>query len=214
MTNTITIDIDDNSVRTGDALLRLDALIEGYEEVLQQARRQLEHFEINDDDWNRLAHKLERVMDYGLLASRLTTRIADTADTIESAQHGQGDPEANHLMTRLLDTLTNRVTERINNSLLSHAVRSAVAAATQDLRDNLETLALQAVEERCSADLRQAQQRAHEQTFHLRQVLVSCMGEELEAMSRRAAADLLQQQQQQHQQHEQQPQPITATSDH
>lgn len=207
MTHTLTIDSNTNSVRTGDALLRLDALIEGYDEVLQQARRQLEHFEINDDDWNRLANKLERVMDYGLLASRLTTRLADTA---ESAQHGQDDPEANHLMTRLLDTLTNRVTERISNSLLSHAVRSAVAAATQDLRDNLETLALQAVEERCSADLRQLQQRAREQTFHLRQVLVSCMGEELEAMSRRAAADLLQQ----HQQQEQQPQPITATSDH
>ena len=200
MTNTITIDSNTNSVRTGDALLRLDALIEGYDEVLQQARRQLEHFEINDDDWNRLAHKLERSLDYGLLASRLTTRIADTLD----AAHGQGDPEANHLMTRLLDTLTNQVTERINNSLLSHAVRSAVAAATQDLRDNLETLALQAVEERCSADLGQAQQRAHEQTFHLKQVLLSCMGEELEAMSRRAAADLLQEQQQQN----------SATSEH
>lgn len=185
-----TIDVQGNTVNAGDILLRLDALADGYHEVLQTARAQLEAFEITEGDWARLAEKLTRNIDYPAIA-RAFQRQLDAA-CIASLYPM---PESHLLPTlsdddrqfvQMLNRIADRVLRKVEDDRIKDLVRQEISAQITPLQGELSAMA-EAAAERTFANLEhEVISRCREQEHHFQRFLQAALGHDLHAVIRTA----------------------------
>lgn len=178
------ISADEQTVQVDNIILKLDELARGYEEVLAMAKRQLENFEIKEDDWNRLYINVARRVDDWEIAYQLGNRIAQGLEMIAD------DPNANDPDARMANMITERILERIEirmrGYMITDAIRSDMDQRFEELksyyRDRIDDRVETAVRNQFSSEV----QNARHQTEALKIMLRSIFGPQLQDLARDA----------------------------
>jgi len=71
------------TIEAGGNLLEHDALLQGYRELLEQAKKQLENFEFSDSDWARLTSNTARRLNTYDVAASLGHRLRDSLGQLD-----------------------------------------------------------------------------------------------------------------------------------
>jgi len=108
-----TIDISGN-------LFRLDALIDGYTSILQQATEQLRNLDVTEEQLNRISIKAAENLNY----YRLSVAVANDLHR---------NPDAERAIERLADIIG----RRIDNNYIKDLIRSELKSVVQDQFDLL-----------------------------------------------------------------------------
>lgn len=182
---TATLQITDNTVVANDILMRLDALAKGYEEVLELARKQLESFEISENDWNRLTDKLHQRISFYDLAGKFNIRLGSALRDVED---GAPNPDSEGVV-RLLDMLTFRVESRLK-TLIAETVAETVSEQTRDLRQRIIQDGKLAADELIEHARRQALIETEHQKTALRSLLHHSLGDEFKRLALDAAREV------------------------
>jgi cell division septum initiation protein DivIVA len=182
---TATLEITGNTVSANDVLMRLDALAKGYEEVLEQARKQLETFEISNEDWNRLADKLNQHIDFYDMAGKVNLRLGAALRDVESGVHNPDSEGA----VRMLDMLTTRIEGRLR-AVIAETVADVVREQTRDLRQRVIQDGKFAADELIERARRDALIETEHQKTALRSLLHHSLGDEFKRLALDAAREV------------------------
>ncbi len=182
---TATLEITGNTVSANEVLMRLDALAKGYEEVLETAKKQLETFEISNDDWNRLADKLNQRIDFYDLAGKFNLRLASALRDVED---DVPNPDSEGVV-RLLDLLTFRIEGRLK-PMITEIVDDLVREQTRDLRQRIIQDGKLAADELIEYARRQALMETEHQKTALRSLLHHSLGDEFKRLALDAAREV------------------------
>lgn len=128
------------TIEAAGNLLEHDALLQGYRELLEMAKSQLEAFEISPDDWRRLENKAVHGMDYHQLSVRLADRLElalRDEDRGTSFEEGSAEWIQHKTMLKLLDRLAEPVLKKVREEVIRQEIRAAVQEATKELRADL-----------------------------------------------------------------------------
>lgn len=184
-----TAPVTTETVTVNDVILRLDALAEGYEDVLKLAKQQLENFEISDSDWNRLVMKLEGHLSYHKLSVSLAAVIYGGVLAIEAQEDGTWDGSNAHEMNlagavteRLYDLLSNRII----NGFLRDEIKSQVEAAVKDVRISIAESAEHAADIKFQTLQRDALNSAYQKEHLIKDLLQSVFRGELHKIAHEA----------------------------
>ena len=182
---TTTLEITGNTVTANEVLMRLDALAKGYEEVLEAAKKQLETFEISDDDWNRLADRVNRNINYYDFAGQFIVRLSSA---LMPSQAGTCNPDTEGAI-RVLDDLTHRVEGRLK-PVITEIVADAVREQTRDLRERIIQDGRYAADELIESARRDALRESEAQATALRSIMQRALGSELKTLALEAAREV------------------------
>lgn len=194
MTNTV--QITDNTVTAGDILLRLDTLAQGYEEILEQAKQQLERFEPSAEQWARLASKIQDGFCYRSLVSELVERMIVTIRCIEAAAasgtNESLDDDDRHL-DAMLTFIAKRAAERLISTDLEFAIRTEVQDKVRsmqaDIQERIETSVLSHIERLERQEFAQARNT----NYHFKSMVDEIFGAEFKRLAQTAAAEAIKQ---------------------
>lgn len=180
-----TTSIPMDAVQIGDTIASLQGLVTAYGHVLEQAKAQLEQLELTPDQLRTMQLWLKDNANYSRIADQLADNIlyvTDSNDSIESLRY-----------RRLIETITERVTQRIADATLNRfrdEIHSLVTQERIDAQERFERLTreqMESDERRLMNDLR-IENRNLKQT--LRQVLNLAFDDsELYALASQAMAE-------------------------
>lgn len=189
---TAAVTITDNTVRADDVVLKLDALVQGYEEVLSIAKQQLEEFSISDDDWARIYGQLSRRIDYYDLSRNITESLMRGLDYMRQDPNGeQFTFDFDYRFARtLMGQLKLELERAIRSHLISDAIKLELDAIRTELRQELRELAASAAKDAVEHISRDQVRTADRQRDLIRELLNSCFGPELRTMVREAATQV------------------------
>ncbi|MGA1640942.1 MAG: hypothetical protein ACO4AL_11390 [Steroidobacteraceae bacterium] len=182
---TATLEITGNTVTANEVLMRLDALVKGYEEVLETAKKQLETFEISSDDWNRLADRVNRNINYYDLSGKLMVRLTRALIDIQSGTHNPDNEGA----VRMLDLLTHRIEARLK-PMITEIVADVVREQTRDLRQRIIQDGRYAADELIERARQSALHESEAQATALRSIMQRALGSELKTLALEAAREV------------------------
>jgi hypothetical protein len=120
------ITVNGNTVDTGAALLKLDALVSAYSAILEQATQQLETLELSDQQLNRVSDRMARHIDYYNLANSLTNTFRN-----ESA------PETESFTNQLVYRITSNIDEHHLKPIVDRLVSKQLAELQQSVFQSL-----------------------------------------------------------------------------
>lgn len=181
-----TAPVTTETVTVNDIILRLDALAEGYEEVLKIAKQQLENFEISDSDWNRLAMKVEANLSYHRLSINLAASIHDGLRAIEARETGTWDGSNAHEMNTagvVIERLEAVLRKRIVDEYLQAEIKRQVEAAVKDIRINIAESAENAADIKFQTIQRDALNSAYQKEHLIKDLLQSIFRSELQKIA-------------------------------
>jgi len=124
------------TIEAAGNLLEHDALLQGYRELLEMAKAQLEAFELGEDDWRRLENRIVNHIDYYQLGIRLGRQIAYAAQTSpeDIAREDEDTRNSYAFLRRLIDDVTDAVTKRIQERVIRDEVRAAISDLKEEIR--------------------------------------------------------------------------------
>lgn len=181
-----TATVTKETVTVNDMILRLDALAEGYEEVLKLAKRQLENFVISDSDWNRLALKVGANLSYHRLSINLAASIHDGLRAIEAKETGTWDGTNAHEMNTagaVIERLEFTLRKRIIDECLQAEIKRQVEAAVKDIRINVTEAAENAADMKFQNLQREALDSAYQKEHLIKDLLQSIFRSELQRIA-------------------------------
>jgi hypothetical protein len=108
-------------VDVGGNLYRLEALIDSYAEILEQAKRQLEQFELSDVDAARIGKLAMDRFNYGSLASEIIWTLRDETEATSAC----------------LQAITRQVQANIDADHIRHMIRLELGILVNDRFDLL-----------------------------------------------------------------------------
>lgn len=177
-----TATVTKETVTVNDMILRLDALAEGYEEVLKQAKQQLMNFEIKDSDWTRLARKLEATLSYRTLSANLATALHDGLRAIEAREASTWDGSNAHelnIATAVIERLEVVLRKRVIDECLQAEIKRHVEEAFKDAKINVVELAESAADMKFQNLQREALDSAYQKEHLIKDLLHSVFHKEL-----------------------------------
>ena len=121
------ITINDQTVSAAGNLFQLDALVQGYGEILEQAKRQLEAFEPTDEQFSKIARSISQTIDYNQLGYVVASSIVD-----EDAH-----PGTRGYTDRLVYRIEERIDERRIRGLIREELDSVVNSRFEALKDSV-----------------------------------------------------------------------------
>lgn len=123
-------------IEAGDNLLEYDALLQGYRELLEQAKKQLEDFEITDSDWARLAGSLARRVDTYRVAAELGYRLRESLNQQETPLNELSGEERDDRM--MLKELVRQLSQTVLLELQERVIRDQVRLEFIEMRKDFE----------------------------------------------------------------------------
>lgn len=181
-------EVQSNTVTVNDIVLRLDALAQGYEEVLQAAKTQLESFEITESDWNKLSNRLVNKIDYCAAARELAYRIRKACeDTSYPANNFTESPNYNYDSKQFLDileTVATRVIQKIEKDQFCSLIEAAVEERTKELKAEVKQYAEQAARHMFASLEVDEINLARRQRTAMREMLIGAFGQDIKAAVR------------------------------
>jgi 23S rRNA G2445 N2-methylase RlmL len=194
MTNTV--QITDNNVTAGDILLRLDTLAQGYEEILEQAKQQLERFEPSAEQWARLASKIQDGFRYRSLVNELVDRMLTTINRVEAAAASgtnENLDDDDRQLNELFTFIAKRAAERLISTDLEIAIKTEVQDKVRslqaDIQARVEVTVLNHIKRLESEEVRQASNT----NYHFRSMVDEIFGAEFKRLAKQAAAEAIRQ---------------------
>jgi hypothetical protein len=194
MTNTV--QITDNNVTAGDILLRLDTLAQGYEEILEQAKQQLERFEPSAEQWARLASRIQDGFRYCSLVNEIVDRMITTISRLETAaasgtSEGLDDDDQN--IDRLLICISKHAAERLISTDLSAAIKAEVQDKVRLMQADIQAGIAASVLEHIQRLERQEFAQARNTNHHFKCMVDEIFGAEFKRLAKQAAAEAIKQ---------------------
>lgn len=181
-----TAPVTTETVTVNDMILRLDALAEGYEEVLKLAKQQLENFEISDSDLNRLAMKLEGHLSYHTLSVGLANALHDGLRVIEAKDAGTWDGSFVHelnIASLVIERLDVVLSKRIINDSLRAEIKRQVEDAVKDVRISIAESAEHAADSKFQTLQLHALNSAYQKEHLIKDLLQSIFHGELQRIA-------------------------------
>lgn len=189
---TTDLQINGNTVEAGDTLLRLDALAQGYEEVLEQARTQLERFEFSPQDWDRLCNRLQENVRYTRIADEIYNLFIYGCRAIENGCEWNSQMEA---ADYLINAIASKVARRLIETDFQQLIKEEVSKATVGFGADIDDRVKHAVDIHVSRMEKNTIADASAQRYHLKEMVNKVFGDDFKQMAKQAAADLQSQQQ-------------------
>jgi hypothetical protein len=121
------ITINDQTVSAAGNLFQLDALVQGYGEILEQAKRQLEAFEPTDEQFSKIARSVSQTIDYNQLGYVVASSIVDE----------DRYPDIHVYTDRLVRRIEGRIDERKIRGLIREELDSVVNSRFEALKNDV-----------------------------------------------------------------------------
>lgn len=175
----VTAPVTSETVTVNDMILRLDALAEGYEEVLGLAKQQLENYEVSESDWSRIASKVEGQLSYRKLSVGLATLLSDGLVAIQRKEEGTWDGCNHHellIAELIIERLEVVLHKRIIDKALKEEIQRQTREAAKEERLNIIAQAEAAAEIKFRALQREAIESASQKEYLLSDLLHSVFG--------------------------------------
>jgi hypothetical protein len=180
------------TIEAAGNLLEHDALLQGYRELLEMAKAQLEAFELGEDDWRRLENRMVNRLDYYQLGLRLGSQISRAAQISpeDLAREDEDTRNSYQLMELLVDRLSDTVTKRIQERVIRDEVRAAVSDLKEEIRQDcvirIENSIERMVNERYSTEF----YNARSETDALENLIQRTFGDQFRRLAKEAAAEV------------------------
>lgn len=165
----------DNTVDIGGNLFKLDALIEAYGSILEQAKQQLESLDITDTQLDQITNRAIRNIDYYKLSRALPGELALTTDEDTIAALG-----------RLADVVRDRIGTDYIRPLIRSELRSVVDERFTELANHVNAR----FEDLMQRENTQARVEARASTRMFEELFRSVFGQEIKDHIRREANEL------------------------
>lgn len=188
-TTSAPIQVEGDTVKANDIVLRLDQLAQGYSEVLEMAKQQLENFEISEDDWSRIHAQVARRVDYYDVASAMSGILKDGLCAIEisgDSAYGTNVVLARQVIHRLRDILL----QELKGFLISIEVKEIVDQQMREMRATIRADIEAAVKDqiqRCESDTLRS---ARDQQYHFKGLLQQCFADDLKQTAREVILEM------------------------
>ena len=161
-------------VEAGGNLFKLDALVEAYGEILEQAKAQLESYEPDEDTFRKIGEKLAGRIEY----RRLSYELADTI---------VGHPYASAEGMRVMNELVQRIGERLDDQKIRLLIRKELTGIVNERFDDLRKQIDERFEQLQRQEAREARQRNGDIKAAVELLLRSVGGEGLQSFIRTEA---------------------------
>lgn len=182
------VTVHDNTVQAENILLKLDELAKGYDEVLSMAKTQLENYEITEQDWSRMTIKVARAIDLydvsvnlGRLLARGMEELDENPDT-----SSQNADFSRYVTRHILD----RLERRVKNYLISEAINEQFSQKFSELRTEVLDLIDHRIQQTVQLSAMQHANKAASDRRILRDLLMTCLGDDLRVLTTKAAQQL------------------------
>jgi hypothetical protein len=116
----------DGTVDIGGNLFKLDALIESYSSILEQAKQQLESLELNDSQINSITSKAINSIDYYKLSRVIPFQLTNGLEGDESL-----------VLDKLANVIQNKIDTEHIRSLIRSEMRHVVDERFDDLKQSI-----------------------------------------------------------------------------
>lgn len=165
----------DGTVDIGGNLFKLDALVESYSSILEQAKQQLESLDITDTQLDQITNRAIRNIDYYKLSRALPGELALTTDEDTIAALG-----------RLADVVRDRIGTDYIRPLIRSELRSVVDERFTELANHVNAR----FEDLMQRENTQARVEARASTRMFEELFRSVFGQEIKDHIRREANEL------------------------
>lgn len=130
------------TIEAAGNLLEHDALLQGYRELLEQAKKQLEDFELTDQDWQRLANKVAWSIDTSSVAFCLGERLRDSLGQLDIEAVDLTDEERadRNMLNDLIRQLSSAVLAQLQESVIRDQIKLEFREMREDLFRQLKEL--------------------------------------------------------------------------
>jgi hypothetical protein len=172
------ITITEQTVSAADNLFQLDALIQGYGEILEQAKQQLEAFEPTEDQFRLISRNLATNLSYRELGKTVAAAIVD-----ENADH-----ETRRYTEELVHRISGQIDERKIRVLIRDELSGVVDTCFQELKRHVENQ----IERLLDEDRRAASRANYELQSAMRTIFSTVLKDELRDQVRREMNDVYQ----------------------
>jgi hypothetical protein len=172
------ITITEQTVSAADNLFQLDALIQGYGEILEQAKQQLEAFEPTEDQFRLISRNLATNLNYRELGKTVAAAIVD-----ENADH-----ETRRYTEELVHRISGQIDERKIRVLIRDELSGVVDTRFQELKQHVENQ----IERLLDEDRRAASRANYELQSAMRTIFSTVLKDELRDQVRREMNDVYQ----------------------
>ena len=159
------ITVTEQTVSAADNLFQLDALIQGYGEILEQAKQQLEAFEPTEDQFRLISQNLATNISYSQLGKTVAAAIV-----FENA-----DPETRRYTDELVQRISDQIDERKIRVLIRDELNGVVDTRFRELRQYVENQ----IEHLLDADRRAARSANYELQSAMRTIFSTVLKDEL-----------------------------------
>ena len=180
------------TIEAAGNLLEHDALLQGYRELLEMAKAQLEAFELGEDDWRRLESRMVNRLDYYQLGIRLGSQIA-RATQINPEDLAREDEDTRNsyvLLQRLIDDVTDAVTKRIQERVIRDEVRAAISDLKEEIRKDCITRIENSIERMVNEHYSTRLATARSETDALENLIQRTFGDQFRRLAKEAAAEV------------------------
>ena len=180
------------TIEAAGNLLEHDALLQGYRELLEMAKAQLEAFELGEDDWRRLENRMVNRLDYYQLGIRLGSQIsrATQINPEDLAREDEDTRNSYVLLRRLIDDVTDAVTKRIQERVIRDEVRAAISDLKEEIRQDCITRIENSIERMVNEHYSTRLATARSETDALESLIQRTFGDQFRRLAKEAAAEV------------------------
>lgn len=180
-------------------LLQYDALLQGYRELLEQAKKQLEDFEITDQDWQRLGSKVARSIDGYFVAAALGHRLRDSLGQLDVDAADLTDEERadRNMLNDLIRQLSSAVLAQLQESVIRDQIRlefremrEGLYQQMKELRDSYTDLINSKIEIAIKNKVSDEVASARVQADALETLIQRTFGQQFRRLAKEAAAEV------------------------
>jgi len=122
---TVTITPAADAIEVGGNLFRVDALIDSYGEILEQAKQQLEQLELSERDFQRISERTMERFDYYRMARAIATELSTNSEC---------EAALNNISERVL----HRIDERHIRNLIREELNEMVTTRFAELQQSID----------------------------------------------------------------------------
>jgi len=174
-TTDTTVTITDNAevIDIGGNLFRVEALIDSYGEILEQAKQQLEQLELSEADFQRISDRSMERFDYYRVARAIATELASNSEC-EQALHN----------------ISERVLHSINESHIRNLIREELSEIVNTRFAHLELEINRRFNTLIEGEAATARSEARSSTRMFEELFRSVFGQEIKDHIKRQANEL------------------------
>jgi len=143
----------DQVVEAGGNLYKLEALVEAYGDILEQAKQQLENYQPSETEFDKISRGLADRINYTELSYRITETISN-----DNASY-----QGSHAMEKLVQRVGERLDQRLIRQMIRQELESVVNDRFTELRRH--------VERQIEAELNEERRAVERQNYELQQAL-------------------------------------------